>query len=145
MRMKTKWNHKMVFTAEAADHQVLMDAKPPIGTATAMTPKELVVAGLCGCTAMDVVALMRKYQQKLDSFHIEAEVTSTESGHPAVFTEVKLHFKFYGEIDPVRAIEAVQLSQTQYCGVSAMLSRAFPIRYTIQLNDKEIGSGEASF
>lgn len=145
MKMNCKWNEKMVFNAAAGGNQVTMDAKAPIGGGTAMTPKELVVAGLCGCTAMDVVALMKKYRQNLESFDIEADVSATESGHPAVFTEAKMVFKFKGAVEPAKAIEAVQLSQTKYCGVSAMLAKAFPIHYTIEVNGEVVGSGQASF
>lgn len=110
-----------------------------------MTPKDLVIAGLCECTAMDVIALMKKYRQNLHSLEIDAEITSTESGHPSVFTEAKLIFKFQGEVAPAQALEAVRLSQTQYCGVSAMLSKAFPIFYTVEVNGNTEGTGEAHF
>ena len=145
MKMSCKWNEKMVFTAEAGNNSVQMDAKPPIGTATAMSPKELMVAGLCGCTAMDVVALMKKYRQNIDSFEIDADVTSTEGAHPAVFTGAQLIFKFKGEVEPEKALEAVRLSQTLYCGVSAMLSKVFSIRYRVEVNDQVVGSGQAQF
>ena len=145
MKLNCNWKEKMVFSAAAAGNQVSMDAKSPIGGGTAMTPKELVIAGLCGCTAMDVVALMKKYRQNLESFDIEADVSATEKGHPSVFTEAKLVFKFKGAVEPAKALEAVKLSQTQYCGVSAMLAKAFPIRYTVEVNGEVVGAGQAAF
>jgi putative redox protein len=110
-----------------------------------MTPKQLVVAGLAGCTAMDVVALLRKQGQPLEHFEVETEVEKSSGGYPEVFTAAMLTFKLQGQIEPEKAKEAVELSQTKYCGVSAMLSRAFPIRYRIELNGQTIGEGSARF
>ncbi|MCB0418651.1 MAG: OsmC family protein [Bdellovibrionales bacterium] len=121
-----------------------MDAKRPIGEDAAMNPKELVLAGVSGCTAMDVVALLRKYRQPADSFEVEAETTLT-SGHPAIFEKVDLRFVVKGKVEPEKLIEAVTLSQTKYCGVSAMIAKAAPIHYVIELNGEEIHRGNAHF
>lgn len=135
----------MRFTAVADNHSVDMDTKPPIGTDTALSPKQLVLAAICGCTAMDVVALLKKYKQPLESFQIEAESTLSEGKHPIIFKEVRLMFKLTGVIDNAKLIEAITLSQTKYCSVSAMISKAVPISYVIELNGKNIGSGRADF
>jgi putative redox protein len=145
MKLVCNWNEKMKFTAEADQHKVEMDTKPPIGTDTALTPKQLLLAGICGCTGMDVVALLKKYKQPLEKLHIEAETTLTEGIYPAVFKEVRLIFKVSGEVDPAKVVEAVTLSQTKYCGVSAMVSKSVPISYSIELNGKVIGTGTANF
>ncbi len=145
MKIQCVWNEKMKFTSETDGHRVEMDSKPPFGTDTAMTPKQLVLAGLCGCTAMDVVSLMKKHKQPLESFEVEAEASQTTGGHPAVFKEVHLVFKLKGVLDVEKVLEAVMLSQTQYCGVSAMISKAAPIDYVVELNGKSIGAGRAEF
>jgi putative redox protein len=145
MKLQCVWNDKMRFTAEADSHQVAMDTKPPIGADTAMTPKQLVVAAICGCTAMDVVALLKKYKQPLESFSIESDTSVTEGGYPTVFSEVRLLFKIKGAVDAGKVMEAVTLSQTKYCSVSAMLSKAVPISYAVELNGVNIGAGHADF
>jgi putative redox protein len=145
MKMLVTWDEKMVFTARAAGAEAKMDAKPPIGRGTALTPKELVVAALCGCTAMDVVALMRKQKQTVSTFEVQAEVTTSEGGPPVVFTAVDLEFALTGDVDPALALEAVRLSQTRYCGVTAMLVKAFPIRYRVVVNGTPAGAGQADF
>lgn len=71
---------------------------------------------------MDVVALLRKYKQPLESFEVDAEIEKSTGGHPEVFTKAVLTFRFKGELDESRVLEAVTLSQTKYCGVSAMLA-----------------------
>lgn len=145
MKLKSKWIEKMQFSAQVGELSVPMDAKPPIGNGSALTPKELLVAGLCGCTGMDVVALLKKYKQPLESLEVEADALSQESGHPAVFREIKLTFEFRGALDREKVLEAVRLSQTKYCSVSGMLSKALPISYEVRLNSETIGSGKADF
>lgn len=145
MKITAKWNEKLSLTANADGHAVVMDSKPPLGSDNGMTPKQLVVAGLCGCTAMDVIALMKKYKQPLESFEIEADVTMSEEGHPIVFKTIALTFKLVGSLEEAKVTESVRLSQTKFCGVSAMLSKAVPISYSIELNGRIIGNGKAEF
>lgn len=145
MKAVLNWNEKMNFTAQAGDNSLTMDAKAPIGENKAMTPKELVVAGLGGCTAMDVVALLKKHKQDYKTMQLEVDVNSTSGSHPAVFTDAQITFKVTGDVDPAILLESVKLSQTKFCGVSAMLSKAFPIQYHVILNDENIGSGKAEF
>lgn len=147
MKITTQWKNGMLFQANSPHHEVLMDTASPIGSDLAMTPKQLVIAGLCGCTAMDVVALMKKYKQEMKSFSLDAEVekSTKEDGYPEVFKKVDLSFKVTGEVDAAKLLEAIHLSQTKYCGVSAMLSKAFPIFYEVYLNEIKIGAGSAQF
>lgn len=145
MKLQTVWNDKMKFTARSGDHEVKMDTQPPIGDNSALTPKQLLVAGICGCTAMDVVSLMKKYRQPLEHFEVLADATPTEGVYPPIYSEIRLTFEFKGQLDPAKALEAVKLSQTKYCGVSAMVAKAVPIRYEVRLNGQSIGTGEADF
>ena len=135
----------MTFTGSSAEHQVAMDAKKPFGNGSALSPKELVVSGLCGCTGMDVVGLLKKHGQTIETFEITAEVVMTEKGYPMVFVAIDLLFKLKGAIEPRLLLESVQLSQSKYCGISAMLSKAVPINYRIELNGENIGMGRANF
>jgi putative redox protein len=143
MKTNTVWKKNMNFVGECGENQVPMDAKAPLGNAEGMTPKELVVIGLSGCTAMDVIALMKKHKQEVKHFNVEADVTKSSGGYPEVFSHILLTFKAEGEIDREKLAEAVKLSQTKYCGVSAMLAKALPIDYKVVLNNEEIASGKA--
>ena len=145
MRIECQWQDNMAFNASAAGHTVAMDAKRPIGNQSGMTPKELVVAGLCGCTAMDVVGLLKKHKVTLRECNVSADVATTTGIQPAVFTAIDLSFRAVGDVSPDVLLEAVMLSQTKFCGVSAMLSKAMPIRYSVELNGEVIGKGEARF
>jgi len=145
MKTALVWKEGMEFNGIADDHVVPMDAKAPIGKNKAPTPKELVALGLGGCTAMDVIALLKKQKQPPQSFRVDIEIIPSTGTYPAVFEKALLTFSVEGAVDSEKLNEAVKLSQTKYCGVSAMLSKSFPIEYRIILNANEIGSGTAKF
>jgi putative redox protein len=145
MNLTCNWQDKMHFTAQADPYRIEMDASPPLGSGEGPTPKQLLLAGICGCTGMDVVALLRKYKQPYTQFSVDAEATMTEGAYPIIFRSVVLVFKIAGEVDPARLLEAVRLSQTRYCAVSAMVSKAVPISYRVELNGTIVGEGRASF
>jgi len=139
------WKEKMQFVSSVGNHEVTMDAKAPIGQNQAQTPKELLVDALCGCTAMDVIAWLRKNKQTVEHFAVKAEISVSENGHPSVFTAAHLLYKLEGEVMPSIAEQAVRLSQSEYCGVSAMLSKAFPITWELIVNGESVAKGEAAF
>jgi len=146
MHAVLNWKEGMAFEAHTGTQQLLLDAKSPLGKDGGPTPKELVVMGLAGCTDMDVIALLKKYKMLPKSFSVEAEATPSGGGvHPVVFTHNVIKFVVEGEVAADKLLEAVQLSQTKYCGVTAMLVKAFPIEYCVILNGTEVGRGEAKF
>lgn len=145
MRAKLTWKEKMEFVGECSGKTVAMDSKPPLGSGNGMTPKELVALGIAGCTAMDVISLMRKHKQNVESFEVFTEVIQTEGSHPVVFKDVSLVYDFKGQVEVERAKEAVELSQSKYCGVSAMISKVAPIHYKIVVNGSEVAEGQAHF
>lgn len=145
MKCEINWQEGMRFNTQVDNHQFLMDAKSPIGKGSAPTPKEMVAAGIIGCTAMDVIALLKKYKQLPSKFDVGIDVQTSTGQQPAVFTSAMIHYKVEGSVEPEKLKEAVVLSQTKYCGVSAMLSKAFPIEYKIELNSEIIGTGKADF
>jgi putative redox protein len=144
MEITCQWQGKMAFNANLGAHQITMDAASPIGGDTGATPKQLLIAAICGCTGMDVAALMKKHKQDMKSFTIEASGDLTAK-HPKVFQEIALKFKATGDIDSDKLLSAVHLSMTQYCGVSAMVNAVSPIRYIVELNGVSIGKGNAHF
>lgn len=145
MRAVLKWQDGMSLSAEVAGNSVMMDATPPLGGGKGMTPKELVACGLGGCTTMDVLALLKKHKQAFDSIHVDVDVTPSSGAHPIVFEKAHLVFSVAGDVDPKILLDSIRLSQTKYCGVSAMLSRALPITYSVVLNGKPVGEGRAEF
>jgi putative redox protein len=145
MKAQLTWKQKMLFAIDAGGNGVEADARAPIGNGQAMAPKELLLAALGSCTAMDVVALLKKHKQGLRSFNVDVEAELSEGRHPKVFTSARLTFSLEGDVEPDVALRAVSASQTTFCGVSAMLSRAFPIAYEVFVNGTLAGSGNAQF
>lgn len=145
MKTAVVWKDGMEFYGHVNDHTVPMDANSPIGKGKAPTPKELVAMGLGGCTAMDVIALLKKHKQPPKTFSVDIEIQPSTGAHPIVFEKAVLSFVVEGTVEAEKLIEAVKLSQTKYCGVSAMLSQSFPIEYRIILNGSEVGTGTAKF
>jgi putative redox protein len=145
MKVDLVWSEKMLFEARAGEHTVAVDARAPIGGNRGMAPKELLLSALASCTAMDVVALLKKHKQTLRALRVGVEAPITEGGYPKRFSRADLVFDVSGDVEPKVLLESVKASQSMFCGVSAMLSRAFPIAYRVVLNGIEIGGGEASF
>ncbi len=135
----------MQLSATDGANSVLMDTKAPTGDDTALNPKQLVLSGLCGCTTMDVLSLLNKHKEVVDAYELTAEAEMSAKGHPKVFTKIHLNFVVAGNVDAKVLVESIQLSQTRYCGVAAMLSKAMPITYSVLLNGIEVGSGTTDF
>jgi putative redox protein len=108
------------------------------------TPKELILNGMMGCTAMDVVALMNKMRQQMTSFNMKIDVEKNEE-HPIYFKKATLHFFLTGTIEADKLIKAVDLSLTKYCGVNYMISKTCHITYTVHLNEALIHEGVTNF
>ncbi len=144
METTLTWQEKMRFNADVNGHQVVLDAPGPLGTDQGPSPKTLALTSIGGCTAMDVVSLLKKYRQVVKKFtlHVESELTSE---HPKVFSKVQLTYNLDGEIDPEKALEATRLSMTKYCGVSAMFSKSVPLTYEVIVNGVSAGRGQAEF
>lgn len=122
------------------DMDVAVDAKP-LGP----SPKELVLAALCGCTGTDVVDLMKKFGVEYETLELEARAEITET-HPKVFKAIDLRYLISGSTDKNdMIIEAVKRSTHQYSGTAAMLSKTCPIEYKILVNKELIGEGRAEF
>lgn len=146
IKATTHWLQGIGFEVEIRDHHQFTDGKKEFGGRDrGPNPKEYVLAGLCGCTGMDVVSLLKKYKVNYSEFSVTAETELTKN-HPVVFTEVTILFSLKAETQDFEQIKkAVELSMTKYCGVSAMLSKAVDIRYVVQVNNEEVSSGIAKF
>ena len=118
-----------------SNHWVAMDALPEVGgTDAGSRPLELLLIGLGGCTAMDVLSILAKKRVKLDDFEISLEADRTTE-HPKVFTAISLTYHFYGDDLKRSDLEAaVKLSEEKYCSVSAMLRKAAPIQTQIEVH-----------
>lgn len=100
---------------------------------TGPRPSELLVAALAGCTAMDVISILRKKRQPVEDYEIRVEGTQ-RADHPTAFTEFEILHRARGPLDPEALRRAIQLSATRYCSVGATLSSGLPtLRHCFQL------------
>lgn len=115
-------------------HWVAMDGPVDLGGSDAGTrPKELLLVALGGCTGADVVSILQKKRVKLAGFEIKLKAEVAEE-HPQVFTKIHLEYLFYGEnLAPKDLERAIELSQTKYCSVTAMLKKAVEITYSYKV------------
>ena len=119
-----------------SNHWITMDGPEDFGGSGAgIRPKELLLLSLAGCTASDVVSILQKKRVKLDDFEINISAEMTEE-HPKVFTKIDLEYVFYGDNIAKKDVErAIELSETKYCGVTAMLEKAMKINHSYKLKE----------
>ncbi len=130
-----KWNGRMQFTGAAnSGHDLIMDAAPSVGGDNlGARPMELILTGLAGCTAMDVISIMRKKRQNVTGFEVEAHAQQADT-HPKVFTAIEIKYIFYGkDIDPQAVERSIELSEKRYCPAQAMLMQAAPITHVYEI------------
>jgi putative redox protein len=135
--VNVKWNEKMAFTTEVDGHSFIIDAKEDVGGENGgPRPKPLILAALGGCTAMDVVSILKKMRVEYDSFNVKVDGNLTDE-HPRQYFEITVTYEIFGTDIPVESVKkAVDLSEERYCGVSAMLKKALKINSVISINNQ---------
>ncbi len=110
-------------------HNVVMD---DAHGNTGAKPIELALLALGGCTAFDVVEILRKMRQRVTGYDIDLVAEQCEEP-PTVFTRVTIKHKLQGRIKPEAVRKAIHLSETKYCSVSAMISKTAKIETTFEI------------
>lgn len=121
---------RMVAEANDGPAFVIDSSSPTYGTHSGPTPMELILIGLAGCTAMDVISVMAKKRQPMTNLQVKVEAERADS-HPMVYTKIHLEYVAYGSgIDEKALIRAIELSESTYCSVNGMLKVAVPITHS---------------
>ena len=125
---KAIWTDNERYLGEASSrHALVMDTA---SEKTANTPMELVLIALCGCTASDVVGILKKKREPFTSLEVSAEGERAQ-GYPSVYTEINLKYRVGGKVSAKSMEDAVRLSKEKYCSVSAMLEKTAKIKVEI--------------
>jgi len=112
-----------------------MDASPDIGGENkGMRPMQMLLAAVGGCSAIDVILILKKQKQVIESFEVEVEGEREKIEEYSLFRDITLHFKMKGKIDKDKAERAVQLSIDKYCSVSKTLEPTAKITYKVTVN-----------
>ena len=135
MKCKVKWLDNMTFVGESGSgHAVVMDGAPEHGGRDmGIRPMEMLLLGLGGCTAFDVVMILNKSRQKMVDCHVEIEAERAEEV-PKVFTKIHAHFVVSGKsLDPVKVKKAVNLSAEKYCSASKMFEATVQMTHDFEI------------
>ena len=137
MKCRVKWLDHMTFVGESGSgHAVVMDSAPEHGGRNlGIRPMEMLLLGLGGCTAFDVVMILNKSRQ--DIVDCEVLVDSDRADEvPKVFTRIHIHFVVSGnDLDAAKVEKAVNLSAEKYCSASKMLSATAEITHDFEIVD----------
>ena len=137
MKVRVKWVEDVCFLAETeSGHALVMDGAPESGGRNlGPRPMETVLAGTGGCTAYDVVTILRKARQPVK--HCEVRIDADRAAEdPKVFTRIHFHFVVTGSGVKKEHVErAVHLSAEKYCSASIMLAKTATITHDFEIVD----------
>lgn len=126
------------FNMEAVNedgNSLLMDGSPDIGgNGKGMRPMQLLLAAVGGCSAIDIILILKKQKQIIESFEVEVDGEREKINDYSLFKDVCLHFKIKGQVDKDKAEKAIQLSLDKYCSVSKTLEPTANITYKLSVN-----------
>ena len=135
MECRIKWIENMSFVAETGSgHAFVMDGAPEYGGRnTGPRPMETLLAGAGGCTASDVVVILRKSKQEVSGCEVQLKAERAETD-PKVFTSIHMHFIVRGrDLKPSVVESAIRLSHEKYCSASIMLAKTAQITHDYEI------------
>jgi len=135
MKARVKWLDNMSFVGESGSgHSVVMDGAPDSGGRNlAARPMEMVLIGMGGCTAFDVVMILKKARQPIDDCIVEITAERAEE-IPRVFTRIHVHYVIKGKGLSEKQVEkAVNLTAEKYCSVSIMLAATAVVTHDFEI------------
>jgi len=129
IQAQLKWIDGMQFIARAGDGPAVVIDNPE--SKGGPSPMQLLLIGVAGCTAVDVIAILQKKRTKVTGFHVTVSGERAEQ-HPRRYTHINIEYVLYGhDIAPKAVEQAIQLSETKYCSAMASLNAKFENTYRI--------------
>ncbi len=120
----------------ANNNTVELDASPDIGgTNKGMRPMEMLLSALGGCTAIDVILIMKKKRQDLRDIKITVTGEREEGTIPNIFHTINVHFDLYGPVDPEKAARAIEMSHDKYCSVTHMVNKTAKVTTSFDIHE----------
>ncbi|MDH5388077.1 MAG: OsmC family protein [Gammaproteobacteria bacterium] len=135
MKATVKWLDNMSFVGESGSgHSVVMDGPPDDGGRNmGVRPMEMVLLGMGGCTAFDVVHILKRARQDIMDCHVELEAERA-TDIPKVFTKIHAHYVIKGKGLDARKVErAITMTAEKYCSVSIMLASCVEITHDFEI------------
>lgn len=141
MKATVKWLDGMMFVGESGSgHAVVMDGAPDAGGRNhGIRPMEMLLIGMGGCTAFDVVLILKRGREPVNGCEVEIEAERAEHD-PKVFTRIHLIYKLSGRgLSPAKVERAIALSKEKYCSASVMLGATATITSEYRVSeDREL-------
>ena len=135
MECVVKWVDNMSFLAETGSgHVINMDGAPEAGGRNlAPRPMEMLLVGAGGCTAFDVVTILKKGRHAITGCEVSLQAERAETD-PKVFTRIHFHFRVSGkQLKPEAVARAIELSKEKYCSASIMLGKTAAITHDVEI------------
>lgn len=127
MKITTSWKKDHEFESKQEHNAIQLDGDKKNG----FGPKALLLAGLAGCSGIDVVDILGKKKVNFSDFSIDAEADQTEE-HPKVFKDITITYRMKTDAEnKIKVEKAIELSLDKYCGVSAMLKKNSAVKYKL--------------
>ena len=124
MDAKVTWKGRMAFEGAASrGFTVPLDTLAAQGgDESGFSPMELLLVGLSGCTAMDVISILEKKRQDVRGIELRVEADQRTDEYPKIYTEIRLHFVVTGfGVSPEAVARSIALSEEKYCSVGGMV------------------------
>ena len=137
MKARVKWLEGMTLVGEAGSgHAVVMDAAPAVGGRDlGVRPMEMLLLGMGGCTAVDVLHMLQKGRQEVTDCVVELEAERAETD-PKVFTRIQVRYIVTGRsLNEAQVRRAIALSAEKYCSASVMLGKTAAITHTWEVRE----------
>jgi putative redox protein len=141
MQAKVTWQENMHFSGTSdSGFDIQLDAKREVGgEGKGFIPMELMALSLAGCTAMDVISILRKKRQDVTNFEVHVDAPRAEE-HPKVFTRATIEYLVTGHsVDEKAVLRAIELTAGSYCPAQAMLGKVMPINLRYQIFEDDNG------
>jgi len=120
-------------------HVTHIDSKPEVGGHDlAPSPMEYILMGVAGCSAIDVISILKKQRQEITDYRAEVDGSRVEIDGAKPFKEILVTVYLEGDIAPEKAKRAAQLSFEKYCSVSKTLEPTATVKYKVVVNNEEV-------
>jgi len=135
LKAKVKWIEDVMFVGESGSgHSVIMDGAPDAGGRNlGFRPMEMLLLGLAGCSAFDVVLILKRGRENVTDCVVEVDADRAETD-PKVFTNVRMRYVVTGKgLDTNKVERAVKLSEEKYCSASAIIAKTAQMSHTVEI------------
>jgi putative redox protein len=139
MKVTVSWQGDMTFAGESpSGFPIQMDSDSNFGgTNSGMRPMEMIALGLAGCTAMDIISILKKKRQDVTQFNVKVDAPRSHE-YPKVFTSAVITYIVSGKnVNEAAVLRAIELTATKYCPAQIMLAQAFPMDLHYEIYEDE--------